>query len=103
MSAEIHCRHFSGYKPCGLSEVCDSLCPSRDIPQTRLLVIHLEALGAVLRATCILPAIKRKFPGSHITWVTHKPAQDLLRNNPYIDRILTTDDPWSIKALQFDV
>lgn len=98
------CRYFSGYKPCGRNETCDSLCPSREIVLNRILIVHLEALGAVLRATCILPAIKRKFPSSHITWVTQKPSHELLANNPLIDRVLTTerDDILTLSALQFD-
>jgi len=103
--AEHMCRYFNGHKPCGLSTQCDQLCPHRDIPQLRILVVHLEALGAVLRATSLLPAIKRKFPSSHITWMTQRPADQLLKHNPYIDRILTTesDGLLQLRALQFDV
>lgn len=98
------CRYFNGYKPCGLSQSCDSQCPSLDIPKNRILVIHLEAIGAVLRATSILLAVKQKFQSSHITWVTQKPANELLKNNPYIDRVLTTEvsDLLVLQALEFD-
>lgn len=103
--AIVDCRFFSGYKPCGKSEICDLLCPSMSIPATRVLLIHLEALGAVVRSTSLLPAIKRKYPDSHITWVTQKPADDLLRLNPLIDRVLTTEpaDLLQLAALEFDV
>lgn len=103
--AIVNCRHFNGYKPCGKSEICDSLCPHLNVPTSRVLLIHLEALGAVLRSTALLPAIRRKFPGCHITWVTQSPAQHLLANNPYIDRVLTTshDDLLTLSALEFDV
>ncbi len=102
---EVQCRHFNGYKPCGLSTQCDSLCPRRDIPQVRLLVVHLEALGAVLRATSLLPAIKRKFPSSHITWCTQKPADQFFENNRLVDRVITSDAEGllKLKALEFDV
>lgn len=68
-------------------------------------MVHLEALGAVLRSTALLPAIRRKFPNAHLTWVTQKPAQQLLMNNPYIDRVLTTtpDDLLQLSALEFDI
>src|SRR5512135_2445649 len=99
--AMIDCRHFSGYKPCSRNDTCDSNCPHFSIGLPRILIIHLEALGAVLRATCILPAIKMKFPRSHITWVTKAPAQHLLANNPLLDRVLTThgDDLLALSAL----
>lgn len=101
----IKCRHFNGYKPCGRNEICDSLCPSLSVPSTRILLVHLEALGAVLRSTALLPAIRRKFPGCHITWVTQKPADQLLKHNQLIDRVLTTseDDLLALSALEFDV
>lgn len=102
--AETGCRHFSGYKPCGFNKICDSLCPSRSLVDVRILIVHLEALGAVLRATSILHAVKRQFPNSHITWVTQKPADQLLLNNKHISRILTTDVPdlLALSALEFD-
>ncbi|MES2856264.1 MAG: glycosyltransferase family 9 protein, partial [Bdellovibrionota bacterium] len=84
------CRHFNGYKPCGKSQTCDSKCSSLAVATTRVLIIHLEALGAVMRSTALLPAIRRRFQNSHITWVTQKPADQLLKNNSMIDRVFTT-------------
>ena len=75
------------------------------VPSTRILLIHLGALGAVLRSTALLPAIRRKFPNCHITWVTSKPADQLLKNNSMIDRVFTTDnaDLLGLSALEFDI
>ncbi len=58
-----------------------------------------------MRATSILPALKRKYPKSHITWVTQRPAEALLKPNHLIDRVLTTtaDDLLSLRALEFDL
>lgn len=85
--------------------ICDSLCPSRSVPSVRILIVHLEALGAVLRSTSLLAAVRRKYPDAHVTWVTQKPADELLRHNPFIDRVLTTerDDLLALSALHFDV
>lgn len=98
------CRHFSGYKPCLRSEKCDASCQAQDIPTTSLLIVHLGALGAVVRSTSLLKAMKRKYPGSLITWVTEAPAHQLLKNHPAIDRILTTSeaDLLQLSALEFD-
>jgi heptosyltransferase II len=102
---QIGCRFFNGYKPCGLNEVCDTTCPSRDIIEERVLIIHLEALGAVQRSTALLPSIKRKYPRSHVTWLTKKPADALLKNLKQIDRILTLqpEDLLKLQGLEFDV
>lgn len=76
-----------------------------NVPSTRILLIHLGALGAVMRSTALLPAIRRKFPNCHITWATSKPADQLLKNNPLIDRIFTTEnsDLLGLSALEFDI
>ena len=103
--AQIQCRHFNGYKPCGKSENCDSACSSLDVPQASILIVHLGALGAVVRATSLLMPIKRKFPRSRVTWVTDAPAHRLLEDNPLVDRVLTTsaEDQLVLRALTFDV
>jgi heptosyltransferase II len=102
---QVNCRYFSGYKPCGRFTKCDSACPEKSIPDERILIIHLEALGAVVRSTALLAAIKRKYPNSHITWITKKPADLLLANLKHIDRILTTSPECILilAALEFDI
>jgi heptosyltransferase-2 len=103
--AILNCRYFNGYKPCGKSDNCDQSCRFKSIVRQRVLIIHLGALGAVVRSTGLLRAIHRRFPESYITWVTDAPAQSLLINNPLIDRVLTTStsDLLQLKALRFDI
>ncbi|MGZ6470011.1 MAG: glycosyltransferase family 9 protein [Bdellovibrio sp.] len=69
------------------------------------MIIHLGALGAVVRSTALLRAIKRKYPSSFLTWVTDSPAHQLLKNHPGVDRILTTQeaDLLQLGALHFEV
>jgi heptosyltransferase-2 len=103
-SPQIDCRFFSGYKPCVKNIRCDEQCAHKDVATPRILVIHLEALGAVLRATSILPAIKRKFPKSHITWITSPLASELLKNNSLIDRLIPNhhNGILALRTLVFD-
>jgi heptosyltransferase-2 len=54
--------------------------------------VKLAALGDVLRTTSILPALKRKYPGSEITWVTKSEAAPLLKGNSLIDRLLVIEE-----------
>lgn len=70
-----------------------------------ILIIHLGAQGAVVRSTCLLPAIKRKFPRSQVTWVTDAPMDRVLQGHPSIDRVLTSsiEGQTELKALHFDV
>ena len=53
-----------------------------------ILIIKQSALGDVLRTTCILTGIKRKYPNSKVTWFTKKNALDLVKNNQYINKIV---------------
>ncbi|MAV90507.1 MAG: heptosyltransferase [Bdellovibrionaceae bacterium] len=57
-----------------------------------MLVVHLGALGAVLRSTALLPALKRKHPHSRLVWLTDAPAQFLLQGNPFIDEVICSKD-----------
>jgi heptosyltransferase-2 len=104
--SETSCRHFNGYKPCSKNPVCArAACPSYESVHSRVLVIHLEALGAVLRSTSLLKAIRAKYPKAHVTWVTKAPAQALLENLIDVDRVLGLgqEDLLQLEALRFDV
>lgn len=102
---EINCRYFSGYKPCGLNEHCVPDCPSKSEIKHRILIVHLGALGAVVRGTSLLNAIHRKYSNAHVTWVTQAPAHRLLQGHALIDRVLTisAEDQLILSALEFDV
>jgi heptosyltransferase-2 len=62
-------------------------------------------MGAVIRSTCLLPAIKRAYPKSFVTWLTLKQSKAMLLENPYIDRLLSVDDSTSalLARLDFDI
>lgn len=58
----------------------------------RILIINLDALGTVLATTALLPAIRRTYPSSHITWITRSNAVPLLQHNPFIDHLVEWND-----------
>ena len=103
--AKTDCIHFNGYKPCGLNNLCEDACVHYQAAGVRILVLHLGALGAVLRATCILKPLKRAYPQSQIFWLTDAPADKLLANNPLIDKVFTTsgDDVLRLASMEFDL
>jgi heptosyltransferase-2 len=63
------------------------------------------SLGDVLRTTCILSALKEKYPDSHISWLVAEQAEPLLNGNPLIDRVLTWDSfvPFQLMREKFDL
>ena len=101
----VDCTHFNGYKPCFPGEDCTGQCRHPAPIGTRVLVVSLEALGAVLMTTAQLPAIKRAWPVSQVHWLTMRAATPLLENNPLVDRLVA----WSeesrlvLERQRFDV
>lgn len=100
----LDCQYFSGYKPCQFKRSCQG-CNHFKPRGSSIVILSLEALGAVIRSTCLLPPIKRKFPDCHITWITLPQSKPLLVNNPLIDRIVTLEPAsvFELQYLQFDV
>ena len=90
MNPTIDCKDFNGYKPCRPGWLCET-CQEQKPRGKKILIINLDALGAVLMTTALLPAIKRQDPQSTLHWVTLPMAIPLLQNNPYIDRIWPYD------------
>lgn len=65
---------------------CDAFAPARP----RILIVKTGALGDVLRCTSVLPALRRRHPTCHVTWLTAPDASPLLAGNPMVDRVLVT-------------
>ncbi|MGA9406314.1 MAG: glycosyltransferase family 9 protein [Bacteroidota bacterium] len=99
------CKRFTGYKPCFPGSTCYTECADPNPIGKKILIINLDAMGAVLQTTAMLPAIKRKYPQSHISWITLKNAYRLLENNPYVDAAYIWDpESWLVlQNIEFDV
>ncbi len=69
-------------------------CADYDQIKYRILIVKLAAVGDVLRTTSILPALKKKYAGSEITWITKSSAAPVLKDNPYIDRVFVTESSY---------
>jgi heptosyltransferase II len=67
---------------------------------TKIIIIKLGALGDVLRTTCILEGLHRKYRAASISWLTAKSALCLLENNPLIDNIFAIEDFVSAELLR---
>jgi len=94
------CRYFQNDRPCSYHKQTGVLCGScKDYSPVgfKILIIKLDAMGDVLRTTCILQGLQAKYRKPHITWITRKESLPLLENNPFVDRIL----PYSEEALLF--
>jgi ADP-heptose:LPS heptosyltransferase len=100
------CTRFTGYKPCFPGQNCvEEGCKDRSPFGYTILIVNLDAMGDVLMTTAQLPAIKRAYPESTISWLTLRNAAPLLAGNPYIHKIFTYDtESLSILAqMKFDL
>jgi ADP-heptose:LPS heptosyltransferase len=108
LKINIDCKYYLGNRPCKFHKLDKRLCNNcQDYKkyEKRILIIKLDALGDVLRTTCILPALLNKYPDTNITWITKSGAINLLKNNQYIDRILSVEDSYLSYILneEFDI
>ncbi|MBI3893763.1 MAG: glycosyltransferase family 9 protein [Candidatus Wallbacteria bacterium] len=87
------CRHYLGDRPCGPHKregaVCED-CGHFQATGQRILIVKLDAMGDVLRTTCVLEPLARASTldgcSPHVTWVTRSDSLPLLSHNPWVSR-----------------
>lgn len=87
------------YKNCGE-------CKFAQEYSKKILIIKLGAIGDVLRTTCILPALRKKYgPEILVYWMTNQESVDLFKNNPLVDKVLTynLENVLRIQQEKFDI
>lgn len=57
----------------------------------KIAIVRLSALGDLLFSMIVLQWIKSRMPQASISWIVEEDFADILRNNPDIDHILTTN------------
>ena len=92
------CRRIVWDRPCRphkeRGQTCED-CPDYAPAGKRIVIVKLDAMGDVLRTTCVLEGLREKYKDAHITWITRKESTPILLGNPYINRIV----PYGIEAL----
>lgn len=102
------CIYFHGDKPCNFHKEdgrkCDN-CTDYEPITYKILIIKLDAKGDVLRTTAVLPALRTKYPGSHITWCTRKNAVEIFNNNSLVNDVIIFEDDalFRINAEEYDL
>ncbi len=89
------CRLYRGDTPCTPNKLRGKECPTCDEfdpIKERILLIKLGAPGDVLRTTALLPAIRRRYPQSEISWLTRRDSAPLLENLSDIDKVLILEN-----------
>lgn len=55
----------------------------------RILIIRLSAIGDIFFCTALLDALKRRYPGCEVTWLTEPMGARILTQHPQLDYLLT--------------
>lgn len=54
----------------------------------RILIIRLSAIGDIVMASGLIPALRRKWPHAHLAWLAEPPGASLLEANPRLDEVI---------------
>jgi heptosyltransferase I len=54
----------------------------------RILIVRLSAIGDVVMASGLLPALRARFPGAQISWLTEPMAEPLLRHHTGLTEVI---------------
>lgn len=61
----------------------------------RILIVRLSALGDVVMASGLIPALREAHPQAHLAWLVEPPAAPLLAHNPRLDEVIVLPrGPW---------
>jgi len=67
--------------------------PSFNKKKQKILIVSTTALGDTLWATPSIRSIKKKYPNCFLACLVSPCGEEVLRNNPYIDKIITLKKP----------
>ncbi|MFH1069389.1 MAG: lipopolysaccharide heptosyltransferase II [Candidatus Glassbacteria bacterium] len=65
-----------------------------------ILVVRFSSIGDVLLATPVLRAIKSRWPGARVTFLTRERFAPLLAGNPHVDEVVSVDQGAGLEALR---
>jgi len=108
MSLKKDCSFFAGDKPCRYHKEegikCDN-CGYYNPIKFKILIVKLDAVGDVLRTTSILPALKKKYPDSHITWCTKINSKGLFADDLFVDELIFIEEDayFRLSTEEFDL
>lgn len=55
---------------------------------SRILIVRLSAIGDIVMASGLIPALRRKWPDAHLGWLAEQPGASLLEANPRLDEVI---------------
>ena len=75
--------------------------PAAALSPKKILVIRRDQIGDILPATALPQILKEHFSGAELHFLTSAAGEELLRNNPYVDRVWT--DSRRMRGQKYDL
>jgi len=69
----------------------------------KILLIRLRLIGDVVFTTPIPRALKRAYPGAHLTYVVEEAALPVVAGNPHLDAVIVAARPGGLRRLAADL
>lgn len=63
----------------------------RRLEPRNICIIKPSSLGDVIHSLPILPALRKRFPASRISWIINRPFRSLVEGNPDLDQVIVHD------------
>lgn len=58
----------------------------------RILVVMLHMIGDVVWATPVIPVLREKYPDSHLAFMVGDVAEEIIKDNPYLDEVIIFEE-----------
>lgn len=58
------------------------------IPPKRILIVRLSAIGDIVMASGLIPALKKRFPNAQISWLAEPATASLLKETPELHDVI---------------
>ena len=68
-------------------------------PAPSFLIIRFSSIGDIVLTTAFVRQLRQSIPGARVTYVTKREFSDLLRYNPYVDRLIGYDSATGVNGL----
>lgn len=61
---------------------------AQGLASTRILIVRLSAIGDVVMASGLIPALRARWPGAEISWLAEPATMPLLQHNPALHEVI---------------
>jgi heptosyltransferase I len=69
----------------------------------KILLIRLRLIGDVVFTTPLIPALKRTFPGSRISYLVERESVAVVRGNPHLDDVIVVERTRGVRRVLDDL